>query len=110
MAALLLVPVVASGHAHRDAAGSGSCATCIAAHHSPATAPNLAVLAGAVFGAIALPLPTQVVIFLGTFMRHWWWAALAVIFVFVMGFRRRGSDCGELCHRGDCAPHRAGGG
>jgi general secretion pathway protein F len=40
----------------------------------------------------ALPLPTQVVIFLGTFMRHWWWAALAVIFVFVMGFRRRGRN------------------
>jgi len=40
----------------------------------------------------ALPLPTQVVIFLGTFMRHWWWAALAVVFVFVMGFRRRGRN------------------
>src|SRR4029077_3656609 len=27
----------------------------------------------------ALPLPTQVVVFLGTFMRHWWWAAIAAV-------------------------------
>jgi hypothetical protein len=62
MAALLLVPVVASGHAHRDLAGSRSCATCIAAHHSPATAPSLAALASAVFGALALALPARVVL------------------------------------------------
>lgn len=62
MAALLLVPVVASGHAHRDLTASRSCATCIAAHHSPATAPTLTVLAAAVFGALALPTTARVVL------------------------------------------------
>src|SRR5205814_3303441 len=40
----------------------------------------------------ALPLPTEVVIFLGTFMRHWWWATLAVIVLGVAWFRRRGKS------------------
>ncbi|HET9045764.1 MAG TPA: type II secretion system F family protein [Casimicrobiaceae bacterium] len=37
----------------------------------------------------ALPLPTQVVVFIGTFMRHWWWAVLAALVLSVMWFRRR---------------------
>src|SRR5207302_4602347 len=40
----------------------------------------------------ALPLPTQIVIFLGTFMRHWWWAAIAVVVLAALWFRRRGSN------------------
>src|SRR5205807_1572701 len=38
----------------------------------------------------ALPLPTEIVIFLGTFMRRWWWATLAVVVLGVAWFRRRG--------------------
>src|SRR5438132_531325 len=40
----------------------------------------------------ALPVPTQVVIFVGTFMRHWWWATLAAVFLFAVAFRRRGRN------------------
>jgi general secretion pathway protein F len=40
----------------------------------------------------ALPLPTQVVVFVGTFMRHWWWAALAAVVVAFLWFRRRGAN------------------
>ena len=36
MVALLIVPVVASGHTHRDLDAARTCATCVAAHHSPA--------------------------------------------------------------------------
>jgi len=38
----------------------------------------------------ALPLPTQVVIVVGTFMRNWWWAALPAAALVVLWFRRRG--------------------
>jgi general secretion pathway protein F len=40
----------------------------------------------------ALPLPTEIVIFLGTFMRRWWWAVIAIVFLCVVWFRRRGRD------------------
>src|SRR5947199_3031395 len=40
----------------------------------------------------ALRLPTQIVIFLGTFMRRWWWATLAVVVLGVVWFRRRGKN------------------
>jgi len=40
----------------------------------------------------ALPLPTQVVVFIGTFMRHWWWAVIAAVVVGVTWFRRRSAD------------------
>jgi general secretion pathway protein F len=40
----------------------------------------------------ALPLPTQVVIFLGTFMRRWWWATVAVVVLGFLWFRRRGKN------------------
>ncbi|TMH69765.1 MAG: type II secretion system F family protein [Betaproteobacteria bacterium] len=40
----------------------------------------------------ALPLPTEIVIFLGTFMRRWWWATLAVVVLGVVWFRRRGKN------------------
>jgi general secretion pathway protein F len=40
----------------------------------------------------ALPLPTEIVIFLGTFMRRWWWATLAVVVLGVAWFRRRGKN------------------
>jgi general secretion pathway protein F len=38
----------------------------------------------------ALPLPTQVVIVVGTFLRNWWWAALPAAALVVLWFRRRG--------------------
>ena len=38
----------------------------------------------------ALPLPTQVVIVVGTFLRNWWWAALPAVALSVVLFRRRG--------------------
>jgi len=34
--ALLIVPIAASAHTHRDLQAARSCATCVAAHHSPA--------------------------------------------------------------------------
>lgn len=36
LAALLLVPLFASGHHHAETASSASCAVCIATHHAPA--------------------------------------------------------------------------
>jgi general secretion pathway protein F len=38
----------------------------------------------------ALPLPTQVVIVVGTFLRNWWWAVIPGIALAVAWFRRRG--------------------
>jgi hypothetical protein len=35
LVALLAVPLVASGHAHRDQRSAATCAVCIAAHHTP---------------------------------------------------------------------------
>jgi len=40
----------------------------------------------------ALPLPTQIVIVIGTFMRRWWWAVIALVFLGVLWFRRRGAN------------------
>src|SRR5512144_733044 len=37
----------------------------------------------------ALPLPTLVVIFVGTALRRWWWAMAIVVALFVWWFRRR---------------------
>src|SRR5438046_4199184 len=49
MVALLTVPVAASAHTHRDLRAAGSCATSIAAHHSPAVVmPVVAAAASAV--------------------------------------------------------------
>jgi general secretion pathway protein F len=38
----------------------------------------------------ALPIPTQIVIVAGTFLRNWWWAAIPAAALAVMWFRRRG--------------------
>jgi general secretion pathway protein F len=38
----------------------------------------------------ALPLPTQIVIVVGTFLRNWWWAAIPAVGLAVLWFRRRG--------------------
>ena len=38
----------------------------------------------------ALPLPTQVVIVVGTFLRDWWWAAIPATVLAGLWFRRRG--------------------
>ena len=37
----------------------------------------------------ALPLPTLVVIWVGTFLKQWWWALIAGVALAVLGFRRR---------------------
>ncbi len=37
----------------------------------------------------ALPLPTQIVVIVGTALRHWWWAILGGIVLVVGGMRRR---------------------
>src|SRR5207249_4451659 len=38
LAALLLVPLAARAHTHSNGRTSGTCATCIAAHHAPSVA------------------------------------------------------------------------
>src|SRR5437867_3648444 len=38
----------------------------------------------------ALPIPTQIVIIVGTFLRNWWWAAIPGAALVVVWFRRRG--------------------
>ncbi|MDQ2917058.1 MAG: type II secretion system F family protein [Casimicrobiaceae bacterium] len=38
----------------------------------------------------ALPIPTQVVIVVGTFLRNWWWAAIPAVLLAIAWFRRRG--------------------
>ena len=38
----------------------------------------------------ALPIPTQVVIAVGTFLRNWWWALIPGAALAVLWFRRRG--------------------
>ncbi len=40
----------------------------------------------------ALPLPTQVVIFVGKFLKEWWWAMLIVVALAIAWFRRRGNN------------------
>jgi len=40
----------------------------------------------------ALPLPTQVVVWVGTFMRRWWWAVLAAVVLAFVWFRRRAAN------------------
>jgi general secretion pathway protein F len=38
----------------------------------------------------ALPIPTQVVIAVGTFLRNWWWAVIPGVALAIAWFRRRG--------------------
>jgi len=38
----------------------------------------------------ALPIPTQIVIVVGTFLRNWWWALIPVVGLIALAFRRRG--------------------
>jgi general secretion pathway protein F len=37
----------------------------------------------------ALPLPTEIVIFAGTFLKRWWWAMIAVVALVVLWWRRK---------------------
>lgn len=37
----------------------------------------------------ALPLPTQIVVFLGTALKQWWWALAAFLVLFIAWMRRR---------------------
>jgi len=60
MVAVLTVPVAASAHTHRDLRAAGSCATCIAAHHSPAVVmPAVATAAPVVIAVVPAP-PSRV--------------------------------------------------
>jgi len=38
----------------------------------------------------ALPIPTQIVIVVGTFLRNWWWVLIPVVGLIALAFRRRG--------------------
>jgi len=38
----------------------------------------------------ALPVPTQIVIVVGTFLRNWWWAVIPAVALLVLAFTRRG--------------------
>jgi len=60
MVALLTVPVAASAHTHRDLRAAGSCATCIAAQHSPAVVRPVVAAAAPVVVTVAPPLPSRV--------------------------------------------------
>ncbi len=60
MLALLIVPVVASAHTHRDLAAARSCATCVAAHHSPAIATSAIGATAAVLAAVVPAPPSRV--------------------------------------------------
>jgi hypothetical protein len=53
MVALLIVPAIASAHTHRDLDAVRSCATCVAAHHSPAIAAPAVGAAAAILAAVA---------------------------------------------------------
>jgi len=50
LAALLLVPLAARAHTHSNGRTSGTCATCIAAHHAPSVA-STALAALPILGA-----------------------------------------------------------
>lgn len=63
LAALLLVPLLESGHSHVDRDLAKPCATCVVTHHSPAattpivaSAAPIAALAVAVFTTVASPV------------------------------------------------------
>jgi hypothetical protein len=60
VAALLIVPVVAGAHRHGDVAAARSCATCVAAHHSPAIVVPAIATATAILAALALALPSRI--------------------------------------------------
>ena len=57
--ALLVVPDLAATHTHRDLAAAHGCATCVAAHHTPAIVmPAIAAPASAV-PATDVPVPSH---------------------------------------------------
>src|SRR5207244_10747684 len=60
MVALLIVPVAASAHTHRGLRATGSCATCVAAHHSPAVVMPAVAAAASLAVTVAPPLPSRV--------------------------------------------------
>jgi len=60
MVALLIVPVAASAHTHRGLRATGSCATCVAAHHSPAVVMPAIAATGSIAITVAPPLPSRV--------------------------------------------------
>ena len=60
VAALLVVPLVASAHTHGSVAAARSCATCVAAHHSPAIVVPAVGTATSILAAVALALPSRV--------------------------------------------------
>ena len=59
MVGLLIVPIVASAHTHRDLAAPRSCAACVAAHHSPAVAMPAIAATAVILAAAAPSQPSQ---------------------------------------------------
>jgi hypothetical protein len=58
LAMLVFVPLVESGHSHASRDLASPCATCVVAHHSPATvAPTIALAASAAADAPAVFAP-----------------------------------------------------
>jgi ABC-type Mn2+/Zn2+ transport system permease subunit len=60
LVAMLLVPLAASAHTHRDLQAARSCATCVAAHHSPAIVMPAAAGGPPIAPAITAALPSRV--------------------------------------------------
>jgi hypothetical protein len=66
LAALVLVPLVESGHSHGDRDATRPCAVCVVAHHAPAATTSIAVqtvalaaAAPAVRSIVTVPAPVD---------------------------------------------------
>jgi len=61
LVALLVVPVLASAHTHGALAASRTCATCVAAHHSPATVTPALAASAPIAAVLAASPPPSIV-------------------------------------------------
>ena len=60
VAALLVVPILVGAHTHTDVAAARACATCVAAHHSPAIVVPAIGTATSIVAALLLALPSRI--------------------------------------------------